>query len=102
MYFSGFYDDFGISKINIYKDGEFFTFRLPTRVDGGSTQPYYVNNFFDDDFDLESGCATYEFEIIDCAGNISEKSSFTIKAEEIPNKIRLDKIYSCPTDEKYR
>lgn len=102
VYFSGFYDDFGISKINIYKDGEFFTFRLPTRIDGGSTQPYYVNNFFDDDFDLESGCATYEFEIIDCAGNISEKSSFTIKAEEIPNKIRLDKIYSCPTDEKYR
>lgn len=102
VYFSGMYDDFGISRINIYKNGEFFSFRLPTRVDGGSTQPYYVNSFFDDDFDLENGSAVYEIEVIDCAGNISEKSSFTIKADEIPNKVRLDKIYTCPTDEKYR
>lgn len=102
VYFSGMYDNFGISRINIYKNGEFFTFRLPTRVDGGSTLPYYINNFFDDSFDLESESAVYEFEVIDCAGNISEKSSFTIKAEEIPNKVRLDKIYSCPSDDKYR
>lgn len=101
VYFSGMFDDFGISRINIYKNGEFFTFRLPTRVDGTKNKPTYINSFFDDDFDLDNGSATYEFEIIDCAGNVSERSVFEVKASDVPNNNRLDKPYVCPTDSKY-
>ena len=45
VYWSGMYDDFGIWKVNIYKNGELLTYRYPTRRENGMAM--YPNSFYD-------------------------------------------------------
>lgn len=99
VYWSGMYDDYGIHRVNIYKNGELFTYRVSNRVESGQSN-LYPGNFYDDEFDLENDTATYEFEVIDCAGNISEKSSFTVEKGSVPNNVKLDRPYNGPVEKE--
>lgn len=98
VYWSGMYDNIGVHRVNIYKDGEFFTYRNSTRNEGTATGDAYPNNFIDLDYDPEKE-VTYEFEVIDCTGNISEKAAFTVEPGSVPNKVRLDNPYTGPVEE---
>lgn len=100
VYWSGMYDNFGIHKVNIYKNGEFLTYRLCSRMDGSANRkPAYPNNFYDLDFTEDtSEAAVYEFEVIDCSGNVSSRASFTVEPGSIPNNVRLDKAYTGPIE----
>lgn len=99
--FSGMYDNLGIHKVNIYKDGELFTYRLATRNDSGSVGEIYPNNFIDLDYDPQTNeSVTYEFEVIDCSGNKSGRVSFTVEPGSVPNNIRLSPFYNGPTENK--
>ncbi|MEG1743421.1 MAG: hypothetical protein RR246_04565, partial [Clostridia bacterium] len=99
IYWSGMYDNIGVHRVNIYKNNEFFTFRIPVQKIGSNGKLIYQNNFFDLTFTPDTTKpATYEFEVIDCAGNVSERSSFTVNPETVPNKQILDPFYKGPTD----
>ena len=100
IYWSGMYDDYGIHRVNIYKNGEFYTFRVAGRKESGATTlTPYPNNFIDFEFDFEAETTLYEFEVIDCAGNYSEKVSFTVEKGSVPNGVKLDSIYKGPVEE---
>jgi hypothetical protein len=96
VYWSGMYDDFGIWKVNIYKNGELLTYRYPTRRENGMAM--YPNSFYDADYDFENETATYTIEVFDCAGNVSERVDFTVTPGSVPNNVTLDKTYTGPTD----
>ncbi|HPE96015.1 MAG TPA: hypothetical protein PLT66_08130, partial [Bacillota bacterium] len=95
IYWSGMYDNFGIWKVNIYKNGKLLTYRYTTRSENGMA--LYPNSFYDTDYDFENDTVTYEFEVIDCAGNTSDRVSFTVEANSVPNNVKLDKAYTGPT-----
>ena len=94
---SGMYDNVGIHRVNIYKNGEFFTYRNATRNEGSGIAAY-PNSFVDMDYDPEVS-VTYEFEVIDCSGNVSARSSFTVEPGSVPNNVRLDRAYNGPVAE---
>ena len=96
VYWSGMYDDFGIWKVNIYKNGELLTYRYPTRRENGMAM--YPNSFYDADYEFENETATYTIEVFDCAGNVSERVDFTVTPGSVPNNVTLDKTYTGPTD----
>ena len=99
IYWSGMYDNVGVHRVNIYKDGELLTYRVAGRQEKKLIN-YYPNNFYDETFDLENDSATYEFEVIDCSGNVSERSSFTVEKGSVPNNVKLDKAYTGPVTVK--
>ncbi len=101
VFWSGMYDDVGIHRVNIYKNGEFFTYRNSSRNEGKADGESYPNNFIDMDYDPETDQAvTFEFEVIDCSGNVSARSSFTVEPGSVPNKVRLDKAYTGPEEKE--
>lgn len=84
--FSGMKDNYGIARANIYKNGEFFTYRVSTRVKTYKLEQYvgkvYPRSFYDKYFNLENDTATYEIEVIDCCENKADgKYKFTITAK---------------------
>ncbi|MDL2287682.1 DUF4434 domain-containing protein [Eubacteriales bacterium OttesenSCG-928-G02] len=97
---SGMYDDFGISRVNIYKNNELYWYRVSTRNESGATEQTYPNYFYDPEYDFESTeNIVYQFEVIDCAGNVSEKVSFTVEPNSVPNNVKLDAPYKGPIKE---
>lgn len=95
--FSGMYDNYGISRINVYKNGTFFTYRVSSRSDeNANILPMAPHSFFDKEFNLSSDSATYEIEVVDCSGNVSDPFQFTINHNEIPNGVELDPYYYGP------
>ncbi|HBL84083.1 MAG: hypothetical protein A2Y17_12525 [Clostridiales bacterium GWF2_38_85] len=99
IYWSGMYDNFGIHRVNIYKNGEFLTYRNAAISESTSKTAPYPNNFTDYEFDFDAESTIYEFEVIDCAGNISEKVSFTVEKGSVPNNVKLDSVYKGPVEE---
>ncbi len=94
---SGMYDNLGIHRVNIYKDGKFFTFRAANRNEGGSRAATYPNTFFDMEYTPDtSKRVTYEFEAIDCSGNVSERVKLVIEPGSVPNKVKLGPAYTGP------
>lgn len=97
VYWSGMYDNYGIHRINIYKNGEFFTFRLPIRKDYASARSSYPNNFYDLTYTEDTAeTVTYEFEAIDCAGNVSERTKLVVEPGSVPNGVKLGSPYTGP------
>ncbi len=97
VYWSGMYDNIGVHRVNIYKDGELYTYRISTRNEGHDGTESYPNKFWDLDFTEDTkNAVTYEFEVIDCAGNVSERSTFTVEPGSVPNKVKLTETYTGP------
>ncbi len=72
--FSGAEDNFGISRVNLYKNGELLTFRVTSRSDGLLHRARQPDHIVDESHDPASGGpVSYELEVIDCAGNTSGK-----------------------------
>lgn len=95
--FSGMYDNYGISRINVYKNGSFYTYRVSTRTDENKENYALApHSFFDKNFNLSNDSATYEIEVVDCAGNISNKTSFTVAKGSVPNGVTLGAYYLGP------
>ena len=94
---SGMYDNMGVHRVNIYKNGRFYTFRAANRNEGRSAKAYYPNSFYDIEYtpDTEE-TVTYEFEVIDCSGNVSERSTLIVEPGSVPNKVKLSGIYEGP------
>ena len=69
----GMNDDYGIARMNVYKNGKMYCYRCSTRNGTYIAQNYVgisePNSFFDDEFNLENDNAKYEIELIDCSGN---------------------------------
>ncbi len=98
VYWSGMYDNYGIHRINIYKNGEFFTFRVPERK-GSTGRKSYPNTFYDLTYTEDTAEAvTYEFEAIDCAGNVSERVKLLVEPGSVPNGVKLGSPYKGPID----
>lgn len=96
--YSGMYDNYGISRVNIYKNGKFFTYRVSSRSDENPNNIAMApHNFFDKEFNLSNDSANYEIEVIDCSGNVSSRVKFTVKSGDIPNGVLLDPYYYGPT-----
>lgn len=65
--------------------------------------PEFTENVVvDGQYDPQNEPATYEFEVIDCAGNISEKSRLVVRPEEIPNHAVLGDPFVHPPMAKLR
>ncbi len=95
--YSGMYDNYGISRVNIYKNGKFYTYRVSSRSDENKEDfPLAPQSFFDKNFNLSSDIATYDIEVIDCAGNVSDKFTFTLDSSKLPNNTELDMAYYGP------
>lgn len=93
--FSGMDDNYGIARANIYKNGEFLTYRVSTRL-----QTYRLNeligigypkSFYDKYFDLKSDEAIYEIELVDCTGN-KTSSKFKFKVTSKNNILNVEKM----------
>ncbi|MBO4795507.1 MAG: DUF4434 domain-containing protein [Clostridia bacterium] len=94
---SGMYDNLGVHRVNIYKNGEFYTFRASTRNEGGSNPAVYPNSFYDIEYTPDTAeTVVYEFEVIDCSGNVSERSQLVVEPGSVPNKVRAGASYSGP------
>ncbi|MEG0230153.1 MAG: dockerin type I domain-containing protein, partial [Oscillospiraceae bacterium] len=91
---SGIYDNKGISRINIYKDGSFIDF-VPIIYDNQNfTNQTPPVKFVDKNFD-RTKTTIYEIEAVDCAGNKSAtKSKVVVTPEKLSNKVVLDKKYT--------
>lgn len=97
VYWSGMYDNYGIHRINIYKNGEFLTFRLPVRKNYASARSSYPNNFYDLSYTKgTTETVTYEFEPIDCAGNVGERTKLVVEPGSVPNGVKLGSPYTGP------
>ena len=96
---SGMYDAYGIHRVNIYKDGEFYSYRNSTRNEGSDgKKAEYPFEFTDIGFNFEEGeKAVYAFEVIDCAGNASGKVELEVDASSVPNGVKLGRIYRGTT-----
>ncbi len=95
--FSGMYDNYGIARINVYKNGKFFTYRVSARSDeDNNNTPIAPHSFFDKEFNLSNDTANYEIEVIDCSGNVSNRVKFTVNSNNIPNGVVLDPYYYGP------
>lgn len=94
---AGEYDDFGVHRVNIYKDGELYTFRAFSRNEGSSAKSTLQSSFTVPDFNFDSDSpVTFSFEVIDCSGNVSERSEFTFKASDIPTDGVVTQTYKGP------
>ena len=94
---SGMYDNLGVHRVNIYKNGEFYTFRASTRNEGGGSPAIYPNSFYDIEYTPDTDeTVVYEFEVIDCSGNVSERSRLVVEPGSVPNKVRISAGYSGP------
>lgn len=99
VYWSGMYDNYGIHRINIYKNGEFFTFRVPDRKNYASARSSYPNNFYDLTYTKDTTeTVTYEFEPIDCAGNVGERTTLVVEPGSVPNGVKLGSPYKGPKE----
>lgn len=97
VYWSGMYDNFGVHRVNIYKDGKLYTYRVATRNEGASSGEVYPNGFVDIDYSFDTKInVTYEFEVIDCSGNVSERTKLVITPGSVPNNVKLGYIYDGP------
>ena len=97
VYWSGMYDNYGIHRINIYKNGEFLTFRIPVRKDYSSARSSYPNTFYDLACTEETTeTAIYEFEPVDCAGNVGERTTLVVEPGSVPNGVKLGLPYTGP------
>ena len=93
--FGGMYDDFGIARVNVYKNGEFFTYRV-AEMGSAKTTNLYPNAFFDSSYDFNTKeTVTYEIEVIDCSGNVSERTRCVVEPGSVPNNVKVN-IYSGP------
>ena len=91
---SGMYDNMGVHRVNIYKNGEFCNYRNCTRNEGTGKQAEYPYVFNDTEFAFDSDePVVYSFEVIDCAGNVSPRVEFTVTASSVPNKVKLGTLY---------
>ena len=94
---SGMYDNFGVHRVDIYKNGEFYTFRAADRNEGSSAKANYPNSFYDIEYTPDTAeTVVYEFVAIDCSGNVSERSSLTVEPGSVPNKAKLGAAYTGP------
>ena len=84
-------DNYGIARINIYKNDEFLTYRVASRADATSNIPSFPNNFYDSNFNLTEDVAVYQLEFIDCAGNKSDKVEFIVNKGQTSNIIEVQK-----------
>ncbi len=82
-------DNFGISKVNIYKNNKFLTYRVASRKDASANVPSYPNSFYDSSFNLTDSVAVYQLEFIDCAGNKSDLVSFIVNKGQTSNTIEV-------------
>ncbi|OGO87185.1 MAG: hypothetical protein A2Y15_07800 [Clostridiales bacterium GWF2_36_10] len=96
----GMYDNYGISRVNIYKDGKFYGYRIAERGNAKSnTINLYPTKFYDTGYNFNTDKnVTYEFEVIDCSGNVSERSSLIVEPGSVPNNIKLTNIYKGPVE----
>lgn len=91
---SGMYDNMGIHRVNIYKNGEFCNYRNCTRNEGSGKQAEYPYVFNDTEFRFDSDEAVvYSFEAVDCAGNVSPRVDFTVSPSSVPNRVQLGTVY---------
>ncbi|MBO4366782.1 MAG: DUF4434 domain-containing protein, partial [Clostridia bacterium] len=87
---SGMYDNMGVHRVNIYKNGEFCNYRNCTRNEGSGKQAEYPYVFNDTEFEFDSDePVVYSFEVVDCAGNVSPRVEFTVTASSVPNRVQL-------------
>lgn len=99
----GMKDNYGIQRMNVYKNGSYFTYRIDFKKENLSLDisPYV---FVDKEFNLSSDTANYEVEFIDCSGNVSNRYSFTVNSSDVPNgvsipsEIYLNRNVVAPTD----
>lgn len=92
----GMYDEFGIHRVNIYRNGEFWNYRNCTRNEGSEQTAEYPNVFNDTEFDFtdpEDGPVVYAFEAVDCAGNVGERVELTVTPSSVPNGVRPEDVY---------
>ncbi len=82
-------DNYGIARVNIYKNGDYMTYRVASRVDASSNIPAIPNNFYDSDFNLTEDVAVYQLQFIDCAGNKSDKVKFVVNKGQTANIIEV-------------
>ena len=92
---SGMYDNFGIHRVNIYRNGEFCNYRNSTRNEGSSSvKAEYPFVFVDTEFSFDEERETvYSFEAVDCAGNVSERVDLAVSASSVPNRVTLGPAY---------
>lgn len=95
-------DIYGIARVNIYKDGKPFTYRVSTRKDHTGNSPSYPETFYDGEFDLNKDSAVYELEFIDCAGNKSKKVTFVVPKKQTNNIIEASKEKEIKLYQKYK
>ena len=91
---SGMYDACGVHRVNIYRDGELYSYRNSTRNEGSeSKKAEYPFSFVDPGFDFDGDPVIYSFEVVDCAGNVSERTDLTVDPASVPNGVSLGSVY---------
>lgn len=80
-----YYDEKGILRVNLYKEGRCIAYRTSTRSESGNTaqEPEYIlyPGF------IESDTTSYELGFVDTWGNESRSTSFTIDLSKGENKL---------------
>ncbi|MEG0230059.1 MAG: DUF5109 domain-containing protein, partial [Oscillospiraceae bacterium] len=90
---SGEWDDNGIQRVNVYKNGSLLDYRVSSRYDGGTNTPEIPNYIYDTTLSSVTKFMNYEIEVIDCWGNVSQRSKFRVYYDQRNNKINLDESY---------
>lgn len=87
---SGMSDDYGIARMNVYKNKKMYCYRCSTRngsyIAGNYTGISEPRGFWDEEFNLKDDKAIYDIELIDCSGNKSNakfKITITSKNETL-------------------
>ncbi|MDD3340591.1 MAG: DUF4434 domain-containing protein [Bacilli bacterium] len=95
-------NDYGISRINVYKNKKLLTYRTSTRKEGTAVIPSYPDSFYDEDFKVGEDSAVYWLEFIDCAGNVSDKIAFTVEKGKNNTTIQTKPIGDVISYKEYK
>ncbi len=93
--FSGHRDDFGIGRINIYKNGKCIDYLTNIAITRGNAYTGLTapNCWIDKKYDSNEKENTYQVEVIDVSGNYGSKVTASVRNSKTDNGITLDPNY---------